>query len=526
MIVKCEQCQTKFKIPDDKVTDKGVKVRCTKCNHTFRVTKESAGGAAPAGGVTVAAPTTKLPVPKAVALDSADPFSRFGQTATVSKDEETRPGVFVLGLEASRNPDLGRTAPHPAPPPLPGPPAAPTPASSASFDFSSLTPPSSAAAAPAPSNAATAPFDFAALMGPPPAGSPAAPARPPGPAPFDFSAMTAPPPPAPVAAPPPPPRTSAPPRPMDAPPMSFDFSSLGAPPASAGAPVAAPAPVLPDLLDLPPPPAGGAMPPTLGDDFFAAPTQSHTGPLPSVPEGASKEDARNALFEMGAAGAAVEPVPVAPAPQPPAAATEAPPFSSSPSGAAPVPKPPDPATERGRRALGIVVNVLIAAVLVVGLVVVGTATFNEGKLDLQSLTSSLKALVTPASVFPADDISNGLYDTKMGRPVFFVRGVVKNRSGAAARVRVRAEILDGASLVRSAEVLAGAPPSPEELFRLGDAAELKLLMERTSTKAAAIEADAEAPFLVTFAEYPPDLKAFRVRVTASAEGQAAAAATP
>ncbi|MBM4784419.1 MAG: hypothetical protein GQE15_42690, partial [Archangiaceae bacterium] len=24
MIVKCEQCQTKFKIPDDKVTDKGV----------------------------------------------------------------------------------------------------------------------------------------------------------------------------------------------------------------------------------------------------------------------------------------------------------------------------------------------------------------------------------------------------------------------------------------------------------------------------------------------------------------------
>ena len=47
MIVKCEQCQTKFKIPDDKVTEKGVKVRCTKCGHTFRVKKEPPAGAGP-----------------------------------------------------------------------------------------------------------------------------------------------------------------------------------------------------------------------------------------------------------------------------------------------------------------------------------------------------------------------------------------------------------------------------------------------------------------------------------------------
>ena len=42
MIVKCEQCQTRFKIPDEKVTDKGVKVRCNKCGHTFRVTRDMA----------------------------------------------------------------------------------------------------------------------------------------------------------------------------------------------------------------------------------------------------------------------------------------------------------------------------------------------------------------------------------------------------------------------------------------------------------------------------------------------------
>ncbi|HEY3308991.1 MAG TPA: DUF3426 domain-containing protein [Desulfuromonadaceae bacterium] len=40
MIIQCEQCQTKFKLDDAKVTDKGVKVRCAKCKHVFTVKKE------------------------------------------------------------------------------------------------------------------------------------------------------------------------------------------------------------------------------------------------------------------------------------------------------------------------------------------------------------------------------------------------------------------------------------------------------------------------------------------------------
>ena len=48
MIVKCERCQTRFKIPDEKVTDKGVKVRCTKCQHTFRVAREDSPSTTPA----------------------------------------------------------------------------------------------------------------------------------------------------------------------------------------------------------------------------------------------------------------------------------------------------------------------------------------------------------------------------------------------------------------------------------------------------------------------------------------------
>jgi len=40
MIIQCEQCQTRFRLDDSKVTDKGVKVRCAKCKHVFVVKKE------------------------------------------------------------------------------------------------------------------------------------------------------------------------------------------------------------------------------------------------------------------------------------------------------------------------------------------------------------------------------------------------------------------------------------------------------------------------------------------------------
>lgn len=42
MIIQCEKCQTRFRLDDSRVTDKGVKVRCTKCKHVFKVQKEGA----------------------------------------------------------------------------------------------------------------------------------------------------------------------------------------------------------------------------------------------------------------------------------------------------------------------------------------------------------------------------------------------------------------------------------------------------------------------------------------------------
>lgn len=40
MIVQCDKCKTKFRIPDEKVSDSGVKVRCSRCAHVFMVKRE------------------------------------------------------------------------------------------------------------------------------------------------------------------------------------------------------------------------------------------------------------------------------------------------------------------------------------------------------------------------------------------------------------------------------------------------------------------------------------------------------
>ncbi|MEI6306078.1 MAG: DUF3426 domain-containing protein [Deltaproteobacteria bacterium] len=41
MVIQCEQCSTKFRLDDSRVTGKGVKVRCAKCRHVFSVRKET-----------------------------------------------------------------------------------------------------------------------------------------------------------------------------------------------------------------------------------------------------------------------------------------------------------------------------------------------------------------------------------------------------------------------------------------------------------------------------------------------------
>lgn len=53
MIIQCEQCQTRFKLDDAKVTEKGVKVRCAKCKNVFTVRKQEPAPEAPDSGALI-----------------------------------------------------------------------------------------------------------------------------------------------------------------------------------------------------------------------------------------------------------------------------------------------------------------------------------------------------------------------------------------------------------------------------------------------------------------------------------------
>jgi predicted Zn finger-like uncharacterized protein len=41
MIIQCEKCKTRFKLDDSRITDSGVRVRCSRCSHTFVVMREA-----------------------------------------------------------------------------------------------------------------------------------------------------------------------------------------------------------------------------------------------------------------------------------------------------------------------------------------------------------------------------------------------------------------------------------------------------------------------------------------------------
>lgn len=42
MIISCPNCQTRYNLPDDKVPESGVKVKCSRCEHVFRATLPAA----------------------------------------------------------------------------------------------------------------------------------------------------------------------------------------------------------------------------------------------------------------------------------------------------------------------------------------------------------------------------------------------------------------------------------------------------------------------------------------------------
>ncbi|MFB1482947.1 zinc-ribbon domain-containing protein [Corallococcus sp. RDP092CA] len=170
---------------------------------------------------------------------------------------------------------------------------------------------------------------------------------------------------------------------------------------------------------------------------------------------------------------------------------------------------------RARKLTGLVLNVTIAAALVVALGALGTVYLRDGKVDPSTLSPDrLRALVLPAPrPFVASDVTNGLYETRDGRMLYVVRGEAENRTGAAAAVRVRAALFDGDQRVRSTEGLAGALATPEELHAVTTREAATALRQRMDAASLPVPPSGKVPFLLLFQEFPADLDGYRLEVT-------------
>lgn len=112
MIIQCEQCTTRFRLDDAKVTDKGVKVRCAKCRHVFTVRRDAASPAPETeprtdfaslldGQDTASSREVPAPVPEPQQPDPAASLD-FGTVQPPPGDEE---GSFDFGIPPDSLPE-------------------------------------------------------------------------------------------------------------------------------------------------------------------------------------------------------------------------------------------------------------------------------------------------------------------------------------------------------------------------------------------------------------------------------------
>ncbi|WP_375767327.1 zinc-ribbon domain-containing protein [Archangium gephyra] len=287
------------------------------------------------------------------------------------------------------------------------------------------------------------------------------------------------------------------------------------PPASAKAPVPAPSPAPSGIPDWGAPQQ--AAPSGIPD--WGAPQQA---PPSGVPDWGAPQTVAATPIAKANAPTERNPFPDFPGPGEGAPGREVladlPPAPPPPVIAAPPPPQSAPAERTGpslvQRLAGVAAQFMVAAVLVVGLLAMAVAWLNDGRMELSALSPSrMRELVSPTRPLVAKDLSNGLYETRDGHSLFFVRGEVENRGTSAIRVKAGVVLYEGEQRVKSAEGIAGAVPTPEELNALASASEADTLRARLDAAAKEVAPGARAPFVVFFYEYPSDLANFRLEVT-------------
>ena len=125
----------------------------------------------------------------------------------------------------------------------------------------------------------------------------------------------------------------------------------------------------------------------------------------------------------------------------------------------------------------------------------------------------------PAAQVIATGVVSGLYDTASGKPVFYVRGRVENRtSKVRGPVRVTAELVAEGTSEAKAEAMAGAEPTPEDVWSVRSPADADRLSRtlQSARVARKLEPGASLPFFAVMAEPPADLLRHRLQIRVEA----------
>jgi predicted Zn finger-like uncharacterized protein len=471
MIVQCNSCQAKFKIADEKVLPKGVKVRCTRCKTTFVVRRDAAPDPF--------APDPTRPVTMPPREGVPPPPADYGEVPT-------KVGVFAAGVSATR---VERT---PRPPPLPD-----AGSGSKVMDYRASTVTDPFAAAPSED-----PFRDAVTLPP---------SRPP-PADATGPAETAP---------------------------AFHLTRPSGHPGSLAPDTSGVDDAFRDLPGSSSEPARPAAASGFDGELEAVSSPADGSFDRSSFEMASHSESADALNEVPDAPPGVDdPFSL------PGTVPRVSPFTVVPTDIRPqqevirIPAArdghavqPRPATTRPRR------RPLVAAVnarlfLLAGVVALVSVAVdaNDGTFDAAALNPL--ALIARLGGSRGDtglvtsDVTNGLYETANGRPVFYVRGVVTQLGREPATpIRVIVEIANRDGTVRKSEAFAGAVPTAEQMYKIAQADDLVALERDLNKRAPVIERGRPVAFAVVFYDYPEDFSDARLKVRAEPGGSAGTAPT-
>jgi len=444
VVVQCPTCQSKFRIADDKVTDRGVRVRCTSCKNVFQVRKPGSGSADPSPGSgttmdlsSLGASTVAKPASGAGGKSGGRPSTGPVRPAKGS----IRPSTDKVRAAASLQADESAAR---------------------RLDAEDL-------------------FGMAELTGDAPLAIGAAPPAPAGPDPEPPAAKPAP---------------SLP---------GFDDLNLeiDEPPAKAARPPSPPPEPVP-----PPPPLDPPMPPPDSvADALADPRgpMEFDDPFDAIAPGGSAVVANGATAEeKPAKEARPKTDPLRPKTDPLRPRTDPVRRQAVPK-TGPV-RAAEPEIAPARALLSSAITGLLGAALAI-VVVIASALSDDAASGWLGFGSAADVIAT--------GVVSGLYETAGGKPVFYVRGRVENRSGKVrGPVRVTAELMADGAPEAKADAIAGSEPTPEDVWSVRSPADVEKLTR--TLQGVQVERKlppgGSLPFFAVIPDPPPDLVKHRLRV--------------